>query len=192
MPRVFKGLWFVGILGAVGCLAGPDQHNEAKYKTYTVAFGPSLDADARPWAPAELAELEKETRVLWALGPTVLIVGEGEAQFVLRPFVADTPVGHCAAGSGRFHPGSAYAECDPACTDGFGGLRQCYGHEFGHWTGMLHICRPGETGADCSSVGQGDGMMNRRIDYPTAQYGDLVSHDIPTVLDLAEFRRTHP
>jgi len=205
MHHGFKLLFGVGMI-QVGCLAAPSQHDEVKYHVHTVAFGPSLDADARPWFPNELQTLQEQVKVLWALGPTLLIAPEGDAEFVLRPFNADTPAGRCALGAGRFFPKSRYAECDPGCTDGLMGLRTCLGHEYGHWLGMEHVCLPDDPdGPDCSPVGRDFAMMNRQVDYQSSDGtrtivapshprtdGDTVSSDHPTTLDLAEFRRVHP
>jgi hypothetical protein len=176
------------LLFALSC--HPTQ-NDPRYGTVTVAFGAPIDS-AGPWRADQLTELRAQLTVLNALGPTFVEASEGTATLVVRPFDSGP---RCERGAGRYTPGTTFVEVDPACTQGYTALRATMGHEIGHALGMSHVCaRIGET-SDCSIVGIGFAMMN-----PSLSYGDVfimegphdIASDVPTSLDLAEWRRVHP
>lgn len=189
----------LALLAAALATCAPSQHNESVYGIVHVAFGAPLD-DAGPWRPDQLGPLRDELAALGALGPTFVETDEGHADLVIRPFdstAADPLHRPCGAGVGRYHPGSRYAECDPACTHGYEQLQACAGHEAGHYVGMAHVAAPGEACGDCDPrVPAQDAMMNRSIAYDTdpdpSGMSVPVATPTPTSGDLLEFRLTHP
>jgi hypothetical protein len=169
----------------------PSQHDPQRYGSITVAFGPALDS-AGPFRADQLDELVKELTALEALGPSFVVGSEGAADLVVRPFDSGP---RCLRGSGRFTVGTRFVEIDPACAPGMTALRAAMGHEIGHALGMQHVCFGSEI-ADCSPVGRGVALMNPNLSYgdatdPNATVNDIAT-DVPTELDLAEFRRAHP
>lgn len=192
-PRPVTSLTVLLVLAVVAVLClqcvAPDQHDETKWSTVTVGFGPSLRGDALPFRDDQLTELRKQIRTLWALGPTFTEAPEGSAQWILRPF--DSGPG-CANGVGRYLPGTRFMECDVVCAHGYGELRTCLAHELGHALGMKHICRQSGELTDCSPVGYGPAIMNPSgIDTDPFEPMPAIGY-VPTDLDLAEFRRTRP
>lgn len=184
------------LFSVLSTACSPTQHDQSRYSTVTVAFGAPLDS-AGPWRSDQLVELRAELAALNALGPTFVEASEGSAQIVVRPF--DSGPG-CALGAARFTPGTTFVEIDPSspCTNGFTELRAAMGHEVFHAvTGSrTHVCFTAGELPDCSPVGYGPAMMNPQISYgdPIDPNGGPlgVATDVPTDLDLAEWRRTHP
>lgn len=141
-------------LAAARC-ALPDQADAARFGTLRVAFGPSVSDPALDWRADQLAELEPGVRLLAHLGPAVQVVGEGDADVVVRPF--DSGPG-CTRGVGRYTPGARFVEVDPACAGGYLALERSVNHEVAHfftytrWGWAGHICAHVADRGDCSSV----------------------------------------
>lgn len=181
----------LALVSLVACVS-PSQHDETKWGTMTVALGPSL-AEGLPWRPDQAAEIQKALGAAEALGPAFPLVSEADAEAVIRPFFSKGP---CKPGMqvGRFSLGAHFVECNPDCAKGYPELRTCVLHEIGHLLGMGHVCVKHREVPDCSPVGYGYASMNPQIAYGDA-FDDTdvsVSTDVPTDLDLAEYRRVHP
>lgn len=143
--------WLLALIFLVVGCEPPSQRDPSIYGAVTVALGRGLDG-VTDWREDQRARLGESLPQLAALGPTVTLTTEGRADVVVRTF--DSGPG-CAAGVGRYHPGSAYVEVDPACADGYAALARAVNHEIVHWltwsryAWVGHLCAYGDTHADC-------------------------------------------
>jgi hypothetical protein len=172
-------------LALVGC-DPPTQADPVRYGTVEVFIAPE-------WLSLDRARIRDELRNLAALGPRFVEAGEGgrsTARVIVQPYDAQG----CSLGAGRWTIGSRVVEIDPTCTPGDTAFRQAVGHEVGHVLGMSHVCAHEGDAPDCSPVGYGPAMMAPRLGGVVRfgfgeAFSDSLGDDVPTELDLAEYRR---
>lgn len=154
------------------------QHNPDIYGRVTVFL-------SSEWLPIDRPRLREALVNLNRLGPAFVETEfASTADVVIRPF--ESP--GCAS-AGQHRIGTRVAEVDPNCTRGDTAFRTAVAHEVGHALGMGHICREDREVPDCSPVGYGPAVMNPYLWEPKDPLDPVPFTDVPTDLDLAEFRR---
>lgn len=157
---------------------GPSQNNPTLYGSVTVFF-------SSDWLPADQARLRQTLTNLSRLGPDFVVTESASlADVVVQRF--ESP--GCVV-AGRHFVGTRVAQVDSACTQGDTAFRTALAHEIGHVLRMGHICREDQEVESCSPVGVGPAIMNPYLWEGEDPLAPVPSTDIPTELDLAEFRR---
>lgn len=169
------------ILAVVSSIAmlscGPTQNDPVRYGVVKVWIAPG-------WISYDTGRIRDAMRTLQRLGPVFIETTiESEADVTVHRFKSSD----CTLdGAGGWIVGSTRVEVDPVCAAGDDAFRSIVSHEVGHAVGMQHVCRFAGESTFCSPVGYGDAVMN-----PTIRTDDAVPDDVPTELDLAEFRRVY-
>lgn len=162
-----------------GC-SSPDQHEPNVYGTVHVWIAAS-------WLPIDRPRIIEQLANMNRLGPTFVVDD--------TPYYADVLIyrfdsDDCKrTGAGRWWVSTRSIEVDPVCTQGDTAFRTAIGHEIGHVLGMRHICTHHQKTNDCSPVGFGRAMMNPTLTEGEDPLAPVPFTDLPTELDLLEFRR---